>query len=106
MTSLTGMLSTRNLHVFYCQSQNAKCCEEEELKNLMSLHYVVIVPQDAVVMKTLCGIKPQVKLLFPSCANASIPVHVCLQDPFPSLLMPEQLKINLVVVVREDIRIG
>lgn len=72
----------------------------------MSLHYVVIVPQDAVVMKTLRGIKPQVELLFPSGANASIPIHVSLQDPFPSLLMPEQLEVNLVVVVWENIRIG
>lgn len=62
------------------------------------IHYMVIVPENAVVVETLCWIEPLVKLLFPSCLHASVSVHVGLQHPFPSLLI-------LIMVVRKSIKI-
>lgn len=51
------------------------------------LQNVMIVPEDAVVVKALCWIKPEVELLFSSRAYTSVAVYVGLQDPIPSFFV-------------------
>lgn len=66
---------------------------------------MMVVPENGVVVKSLCGIKPEVQLLFSSSSYTTISVHVGLQNPLPCLLVSEQLDVDLVVVVRENISI-
>lgn len=58
------------------------------------------VPENAVVVVLLCGVEPQVELLFPTGSDASVRVDVGLEGPISSLVAAKQLDIDLVVVVR------
>lgn len=58
------------------------------------------VPENAVVVVLLCGVEPQVELLFSTGSDASVRVDVGLEGPISSLVAAKQLDIDLVVVVR------
>lgn len=71
----------------------------------MYLHYMMLVPDDTVVMVLFSWIKPEPKPFLSPCANTSIPIDVSLQDPFFSLLMTKQFKVNLIMGMRKMVRI-
>lgn len=58
------------------------------------------VPNDAVMMVLLCGIKPKIEFLFSSGAGTSICVDICLKDPIVSHIMTKKFNVNLIMVVR------
>ena len=64
----------------------------------------MVVPYDAILMEISSRVEPQPKLLL-STRGCSIPIHVGLQNPTFVVLVPQQLKVDLVVVVWVHIRI-
>lgn len=69
------------------------------------LHYMVAVPEDAVVMVLLCRIEPEIELLFSSGTDTSVGIDVCLDNPVVPLVMSKKFDVNLVVVVRKHVPI-
>lgn len=65
----------------------------------MILHYMVTVPDDAVVMMLLCWIKPEIEFFFSSSTDTSICIHISLKYPNISLIMTQKFNINLIMVV-------
>lgn len=70
---------------------------------LSYLHYMMVVPDDAVLMMLFCRVKPEIEFLFSSGAYTSISVYVCLEDPVVSFIMTKQLYVNLIMGMRENI---
>lgn len=68
-----------------------------------ALHYMVIIPDEAVLMVLLCRVKPEIEFLFSSSAHTSISVDICLEDPVVFFVMTKQLDVNLIMVVRRSI---
>lgn len=58
------------------------------------------VPDDAVLMVLLRGIKPEIESHFASSATTSICIDIGLKDPIISLIMTKKFNVNLVMVVR------
>nr|AFK47362.1 unknown [Lotus japonicus] len=54
-------------------------------------------------MMLLCWVEPGIKFLFSSCADTSIGIDVCLNNPIISLVMTKQFNIYLIMVVRKFI---
>lgn len=63
----------------------------------MHLHCMIVVPNDGVIMVLQAGIKPKVEFLFSSSLNASIGINICLNNPIFSLVMPQQLYVDLIM---------
>lgn len=64
---------------------------------------MITVPQDAVIMVLLCWVEPEIEFLFSPCADTSIGIDICLNNPVISLIMTKQFNIYLIMVVRKFI---
>lgn len=54
-------------------------------------------------MVLLCWVEPEIEFLFSSCADTSIGIDICLNNPVISLVMAKQFNIYLIMVVGEFI---
>ena len=70
-----------------------------------SLHDMMAVPEDAVLVEVSCWIEPHVELFLSTRPHASIPIDVGLKHPLLPLLVPQQFEVYLVVVVGVHVRI-
>ena len=61
---------------------------------------MVVVPNDAVMMVLLRGIKPKIEFLFSSGAGASICIDIGLKGPIVSHIMTKKFNVDLIMVVR------
>lgn len=81
-------------HIKWCQ-----------LWRLIVLHYVTVVPDDAVLVERSCRVKPEMEPLLPPCAHIAVAVQVGLQNPLVPLYMSKKLEVYFVVVSGEDLGI-
>lgn len=74
--------------------------------NIINIEYdSLMAPQDGILMKILCGIKPKSVSLFPSNRCASVPIDVGLNSPFPPSYVPQELKVQFVMSLLKHISI-
>ena len=70
------------------------------------LHDPVAAPEDGVAVEVLRGVEPEAVALLPAGRRAAVAVHVGLQSPLVPPPVAKELKVELVVVLVEDVAVG